>query len=84
MQVPVYGDMISVKNLKKCLEGLDDDMYLLPTKYGDLCICKLEKFTGQFEGRLKDIKIENVISFFYEEVISNERYKQMNERENFN
>lgn len=80
MQFPVYGDMISVKNLKECLNQLDDNDRLLSDKLGSLLICKLEKFDN---GNLKDVKIERVINFFYEEIISLERCKQMNKRDDY-
>ena len=73
MQVPVYGNMISVKNLKKCLSQLNDDRYLIVDKYGNLAICKIEKFEN---GNIKELKSKFLINFYSEEIMSQENFKE--------
>ena len=74
MQIPVYGNVISIKNLKKCLEELDENDYLLVDDHKNLAICKLEYFPKERGGRLKEVKSDHIINFFSEEILLTKNY----------
>lgn len=73
MQIPVYGNVISVKRLKELLNELDDDLYLIPNDYKHLSILKLTYFEN---GNLKDVLSDSMIHLFTEEIISNETFEE--------
>lgn len=76
MQFPVIGDMISVKNLKECLNQLDDNDYIKPGFDSNLVIIKLEYFPEEKGGRIKDYKCDLMINLFYEEIWKTKRYQE--------
>lgn len=58
MQVSVFGDMISVKNMKEILKQLDDDNYLIVDKFKNLAIMKRDYFSGT--GTFIDFYLEEI------------------------
>lgn len=72
MQVPVYGNVISIKRLKELLNELDDDLYLIPNDYKHLSILKLTYFEN---GNLKDVLSDSTIHLYSEEIISNKTFE---------
>lgn len=78
MQIPVYGNVISVKRLKEILNELDDDLYLIPNDYKHLSILKLSYFEN---GNLKDVKSDSMIYLFTEEIVSNKTFDEWKKSE---